>query len=642
MSSVDHLATPDPEAEAAEVTAVRPTQRFSAKKPRLTGPEYDCDDFFSSTPAMDIESSPAFHPGPDPDTVVSATSPSPPEHPPRSSATTAATLAPSDTNEGFTVVTNRRKKGKKPSIPSNASTTHQSHPTSASHHPRTYPQASHSSDTARAPPLTPSKLPAFLITPNDAFPTTYDIVTAIETEHPHLRFKLEATRNLNTIIIPLDEASLHALNDLNTVAGKPIEIKKIDPNLTTRKFVLQRYPLNFPLQPVLNHVQVEAAQRCEVRGEPTRQVLISLRGPIPPTLDLKSWGTFDLRPYTPEPLRCFNCQRFGHHQTRCTRPPTCAVCSSRHPTQQCLDKLKAKEPVTAKCPNCQGNHHAWNKVCPARKDLVQRGIDREHRWVQERLGTTLAPPGTFTWGQQNTQTTSNSHTLTSADFPPLPSDRQTPSETSRRRLNHPTNLIAPPARPALQTTVLPTMRDTNTQTEPEISTQTLPPAPTPPPGHMLLTKDDLRILGRQLAEAIALAIGLQIGKPIDPEPILLVTDKTVDKWLENPLPAVATSTDQQNTPSPAQTMEQPPTTTPTPDHTTPHGTLRTHKHKQPAPQPSTHQTPENPRSRSLSRHRTHIRTHATSMGTRKLPHSTNKAPPRQRSRSPLPTQADTG
>ena len=27
--------------------------------------------------------------------------------------------------------------------------------------------------------------------------------------------------------------------------------------------------------------------------------------------------------YIPNTLRCFNCQRFGHRQERCTRPPVC-------------------------------------------------------------------------------------------------------------------------------------------------------------------------------------------------------------------------------------------------------------------------------------------------------------------------------
>ena len=34
--------------------------------------------------------------------------------------------------------------------------------------------------------------------------------------------------------------------------------------------------------------------------------------------------------YIPNPLRCFKCQKFGHHQDRCTRPPACGKCGKNN------------------------------------------------------------------------------------------------------------------------------------------------------------------------------------------------------------------------------------------------------------------------------------------------------------------------
>ena len=33
-----------------------------------------------------------------------------------------------------------------------------------------------------------------------------------------------------------------------------------------------------------------------------------------------------LETYIPNPLRCHNCQKFGHHKEKCTRPPICKNC----------------------------------------------------------------------------------------------------------------------------------------------------------------------------------------------------------------------------------------------------------------------------------------------------------------------------
>ena len=34
----------------------------------------------------------------------------------------------------------------------------------------------------------------------------------------------------------------------------------------------------------------------------------------------------DVEPHISNPLRCYKCQRFGHHQDQCTRLPVCGRC----------------------------------------------------------------------------------------------------------------------------------------------------------------------------------------------------------------------------------------------------------------------------------------------------------------------------
>lgn len=60
--------------------------------------------------------------------------------------------------------------------------------------------------------------------------------------------------------------------------------------------------------------------------------------------------------YIPNPLRCFNCQKFGHGSVGCTNKPVCCNCGEGKHESTCT-----RSPI---CCNCQGNHAASSKDCP--------------------------------------------------------------------------------------------------------------------------------------------------------------------------------------------------------------------------------------------------------------------------------------
>ena len=63
-------------------------------------------------------------------------------------------------------------------------------------------------------------------------------------------------------------------------------------------------------------------------------------------------------PYIPNPLRCYNCQKFGHHESKCLKPTVdkkCGESGSDHIELSCSNPIK--------CPDCQGNHSADSKDC---------------------------------------------------------------------------------------------------------------------------------------------------------------------------------------------------------------------------------------------------------------------------------------
>lgn len=75
-----------------------------------------------------------------------------------------------------------------------------------------------------------------------------------------------------------------------------------------------------------------------------------------------------------EPLKCFNCQRYGHRATACTRPATCCKCAQEghtgHAQSPCPD------PTNKKCANCGKNGHCSDEpdLCP-----LQIGKHQEYR-----------------------------------------------------------------------------------------------------------------------------------------------------------------------------------------------------------------------------------------------------------------------
>lgn len=66
--------------------------------------------------------------------------------------------------------------------------------------------------------------------------------------------------------------------------------------------------------------------------------------------------------------QCHNCQHFGHSSTNCSRPYRCVKCTNTHLPKECALETLRKEssiPVMPKCVNCQQDHAANYRGCPA-------------------------------------------------------------------------------------------------------------------------------------------------------------------------------------------------------------------------------------------------------------------------------------
>ena len=64
--------------------------------------------------------------------------------------------------------------------------------------------------------------------------------------------------------------------------------------------------------------------------------------------------------------QCYKCQKYGHIGTQCKAATACGYCAQEHDTRDCPSKSGLD--TTKKCALCRGEHEAWNRQCPARKE----------------------------------------------------------------------------------------------------------------------------------------------------------------------------------------------------------------------------------------------------------------------------------
>ncbi|XP_055924568.1 uncharacterized protein LOC129956662 [Argiope bruennichi] len=89
----------------------------------------------------------------------------------------------------------------------------------------------------------------------------------------------------------------------------------------------------------------------------TKYYILTFNNPKLPESIKAGYINLPVRPYIPNPLRCFQCHCFGHAKSNCRGTLTCARCSEKgQDSQQCA--------ASEKCINCSGDHTAYSRLCP--------------------------------------------------------------------------------------------------------------------------------------------------------------------------------------------------------------------------------------------------------------------------------------
>ena len=124
----------------------------------------------------------------------------------------------------------------------------------------------------------------------------------------------------------------------------------------------------------IKNVQRMKATREGVKKD-SETVLIEFDGQAIPKRVFLGFMSYPVRMYVPKPLRCFNCQRFGHIAQYCKEKRRCARCGGEHEYGKCGTGVQPK------CCNCGGAHSVAYGGCEVmqrenkvQKVRVERGI----------------------------------------------------------------------------------------------------------------------------------------------------------------------------------------------------------------------------------------------------------------------------
>ncbi len=184
-------------------------------------------------------------------------------------------------------------------------------------------------------------------------------------------------------------------------------------------------------QEVIDHLEpqgVTDARRFnrKVNGKlvPTNTFVLTFDSTeTPKEIRLATWLLVRVDAYFPNPLRCYNCQLFGHHKDRCKRDLACARCGTpKHNSDNCVE--------AERCINCDGSHTAYSKDCPkwkVEKEIVRVKHTRKISFPEARRIVEIPPTPTpgFSYAAAAVARKPSKSTATQTEVSWKPAEQQT-------------------------------------------------------------------------------------------------------------------------------------------------------------------------------------------------------------------------
>jgi hypothetical protein len=217
---------------------------------------------------------------------------------------------------------------------------------------------------------------------NDSCKRRTDIMEKIRSLFPRLRLINAYLSPKGLIIIKVDSSE-----DRDRVVsewkksyfGTSTNVVVFDPNKrASYSIIAKQVPVSVVEASILNELKasfksVAKVERFRRDGQPMTTVKVDFSNESDMVLAIQNGiyiGDCFFRPenYRPsrQPLRCFNCNKFGHTTKVCRNKETCAKCSKTgHRHDNCQD-------ATLKCVNCSGSHATFDKKCPTYIEMYKK------------------------------------------------------------------------------------------------------------------------------------------------------------------------------------------------------------------------------------------------------------------------------
>ncbi|GFX14938.1 uncharacterized protein TNCV_1486791 [Trichonephila clavipes] len=199
----------------------------------------------------------------------------------------------------------------------------------------------------------------------------------------------------------------------NTFLDSPVTICPHKSLNTSRGVISESDLLSTPASEILegfSDQSVIQVRRITIKKDatiiPTKHLILTFNRPKLPPAIKAGYLNCKIRPYIPNPLRCFKCQRFGHSQTSCRGQLTCSRCAFvGHSSPDCT--------LEPKCVNCTQSHPSDSKICPKwnlEKQIQEIKANKNISYPDARK--LIVPQSSQTYAQAAKSSNKNSSTQT--------------------------------------------------------------------------------------------------------------------------------------------------------------------------------------------------------------------------------------
>ena len=242
----------------------------------------------------------------------------------------------------------------------------------------------------------------FRIIPKD-YASEMEVLALLFCEYPKLECARRQINNRSVLLLSKTKQAYDILSATTRLNGKSVKFELMGEKQNLRTGVLHYVPPFISEQAILSMEKIISASRIlrwdpsSQQKVPTEMIKFQYDGPLPATIRLGVCGNFKVRPFVPQPTRCYKCQRYGHVATTCNaRSARCRLCAGTHLTEQCQTQRNSGQSITLKCANCGDSHPASSGLCPKLRDITQT--------MRTRAATKFKPTGapkTNAWSNKN-------------------------------------------------------------------------------------------------------------------------------------------------------------------------------------------------------------------------------------------------